>query len=74
MLFRHNFHVPASRLEDIEILATTTCIPELRGCQPGLNPMNNTLDCGEPTVRTLPILPRVRCFDKAKNMIIEFFW
>jgi len=56
--FRHNFHVPASRLEDIEILATTTCIPELRGCQPGLNPMNNTLDCGEPTVRTLPILPR----------------
>lgn len=56
--FRHNFHVPASRPEDIDILATTTCIPGLNSCQPGVNAMNGNLDCGKPTISALPNLPR----------------
>ena len=41
--FRHNFHVPEDRLEDIEILVSTTCIPSL-----------DMFQCGTTTIKTLP--------------------
>ena len=41
--FRHNFHVPEDRLEDIDILVSTTCIPSL-----------DMFQCGTTTIKTFP--------------------
>jgi len=45
--FRHNFHIPTTMAEDLDIMDTTSCLP-------GFKPMNPTLDCAEPTIKTIP--------------------